>query len=95
MRSRSSRCGSAGEGLDIVSVRFCSLALLSRLRIRCCHELQCRSQRQLGSAVAVAVAVVEAGSYSSDSAPSLETSICLGRCGSKKKRKKKKKRSDV
>ena len=32
-----------------------SLALLSGLRMWRCHKLQCRSQMQLGSAVAVAV----------------------------------------
>ena len=40
-----------------------SLALLSGLRIRCCCELWCRSQTQLGSSVAVAV--VWADRYSS------------------------------
>ena len=58
-----------------------SLASLSGLRIRRCHELQCRSQTQLRSHIAVAV--VQASSYSSDSTPSLGTSICLG-CGPKK-----------
>ena len=43
----------------------------------------------LGSGVAVAV--VWAGSYSSDSTPSLGTSICRG-CSPKKTKKKKKKR---
>ncbi len=33
-----------------------SLALLSGLKIQCCCELWCRSQMQLGSCVAVAVA---------------------------------------
>ena len=42
---------------------------------------------QLGSCIAVAV--VEAGSYSFDSAPSVGTSICSG-CSLKKKKKKKK-----
>ena len=46
-------------------VRF--LASLSGLRIWCCRELCFKSQTQLGSRVAVAVA--EAGSYSSDSTP--------------------------
>ena len=41
-------------------------------------------------AVAVAVAVAMASSYSSDSTPSLGTSICI-RCGPKNTRKKKKK----
>ena len=35
-----------------------SLASLSRLRIRRCHELWCRSQTQLGSGIAVAVAPI-------------------------------------
>ena len=39
-------------------------------------ELWCRSQMCLGSCVAVAV--LEAGSYSSDSTPSLGTYICRG-----------------
>ena len=33
-----------------------SLALLSGLKIQCCRELRCRSQRRLGSSIAVAVA---------------------------------------
>ena len=32
-----------------------SLAMLSGLRIRCCHELWCRSKTWLGSGVAVAL----------------------------------------
>ena len=52
-----------------------SPALLSGLRIRHCRELWYRSQKQLRSYTAVAVAVV--GSYSSNSTPSLGTSICL------------------
>ena len=38
----------------------------------------------------VAVALVKAGSYSSDSTPSLGTSICLWCCSKKPKKKKKK-----
>ena len=49
---------------------------LSGLRIRCCCELWCRLQMQLR--LHVTVAVVEAGSYSSDWTPSLGTSICHG-----------------
>ena len=41
-----------------------SLALLSGLSIQCCHELWCRLQMWLGSLVAMAV--MQAGSYSSD-----------------------------
>ena len=44
--------------------RVPSLASLSVLGIRCCHELWCTSQTWLGSHVAVAVA--QAGSCSSD-----------------------------
>ena len=53
---------------------------LSGLRIRCGCELWCRSQTWLGSGIAVAV--VYAGGYSSDSAPSLGTST-RHRCGLK------------
>ena len=42
-----------------------SLASLSGLRIRHCHELWCRSQTQLRSGIEVAV--VKACGYSSDS----------------------------
>ena len=61
-----------------------SLALLSGLRILRGHELWCRSQARLGSRIAVAV--VLAGSCSSDSASSLGTSICC-RYGKKKKKR--------
>ena len=45
------------SGIQLVSMRTRveSLALLSGLRIRCCCELCCGSQRQLGSGIAVAV----------------------------------------
>ena len=62
-----------------------SLALLSRLRIQCCCKLQRSSQKWLRSGVAVTV--VQAGNYSSDSTPILGTSICC-RYGPKKKEKK-------
>ena len=62
---------------------------LSGLRIWHCHELWYRLQMQLGSHIAVAV--VETSSCSSDSTPSLGTSIC-SRCGPKKQKKKKKKK---
>ena len=48
-----------------------SLASLSGLRIRRCRALWCRSQTWLESRVAVA-----AGGNSSDSTPSLGTSMC-------------------
>ena len=56
--------------------------------LRRSRELWGRLQTWLGSCIAVAV--VEAGSYSSDSIPSLGTSICL-RCSPQKEKKKKKK----
>ena len=64
----------------LLSVRMWvqSLALLSELRIHTCHELRCRWQTRLGSHIAVAV--VEAGSCSSNSTPSLGTTTCH-RCG--------------
>ena len=71
--------------LGIMSWRVRSLASLSGLRIRHCHELWGRSQTWLGSGVAVAVA--QAGGYSSYSTPSLGTSICH-RCSPKKQKKK-------
>ena len=58
-----------------------SLASLCGLRIQHCRDLWCRSQLWLGSRIAVTVA--QAGSCSSDSTPSLGTSICCG-CGPKK-----------
>ena len=63
------------------------LASLSGLGIRHYRELWCWSQMHLGSRFSVAVA--RAGSYSSDSTPSLGTSISY-RCGPKKTKKKKK-----
>ena len=64
-----------------------SLASLSGLRSRRCHELWYRLQTQLGSQVAVAV--VLASGYSSDSTPSLGISICCG-CRPKKTKTKNK-----
>ena len=65
------------------------LVSLSGLKIRHCHALWCRSQMQLRSSVAMAV--VQASSYSSYWTPSLGTFICHG-CGPKKKKRKKKKK---
>ena len=62
-----------------------SLALLSGLRIWCCHELCYRLQTWLRSQVAVAVAQTDI--YSSYYTPNLGTSIC-GWCSSKTKAKK-------
>ena len=55
---RSSRCGSVGYGLKVVSVRLQvqSLPSASRFRIQYCHKLWRRSQVQLESGVALAVA---------------------------------------
>ena len=61
-----------------------SLVSLRGLRIWHCCELWCRSQMWLESGVAVAV--VQAGSCSSDLTSSLGISICYG-CGPKKKKK--------
>ena len=65
-----------------------SLTSLSGLRIWGCCELWCRSQTRLGSGIAVAV--VQSGSYSSGSTPSLKTFICFG-CSPKKAKKANKK----
>ena len=64
--------------------RVQSLALLSGLRIWHCCEPWCRSQGQLRSCVAVAMAWT--GICISDLVPSLETSKCHG-CGPKKQTK--------
>ena len=68
-----------------VRLQVSSLALLSGIRSQHCCKLLCRWQMQLGSAVALAMAL--ASSCSSDLTPSLGTSICLG-CGPKKEKKK-------
>ena len=67
-------------------MRVRSLISLRGSRILHCPELWCRSQMWLGSHIALAVA--SAGGYSSNSAPSLGTSICHG-CGPKKTHTKK------
>ena len=53
--------------LGTMRLQVQTLALLSGLKIWCCHELLGSSQIQLSSDVAVAVAV--AGSYSSNLTP--------------------------
>ena len=60
------------------------------VKIRRCRELWYRSQTQLGSCVAVALA--QAGDYSSDWTPSLGTSIYCGCSPKKTKRQKNKKK---
>ena len=82
----SSPPGSVEMNLASMRTQVWSLALLSGLSIRHCRELWCRLQTWLRSGITVAV--VQAGSYSSDSTPSLGTSICHG-CGPKKERKEK------
>ena len=59
----------SGYGIQLGNMRFRvqSLALLSGLRIQHCCELQCRSQMQFGSRIAVAV--VWADSCNSHSTP--------------------------
>ena len=64
------------------------LALINGLGIQCCCNLRHRWQIQFRSHVAMAI--VQASSYSSDLIPSLGTSIC---CRSSPKKKKKKKKS--
>ena len=75
-------------------MRVGSLALPSGfgLRIWHGHELWYRLQMRLGSGIAGAV--VQAGSYSSDSTPNRGTSICHGNGPKKTKKKKKKKECD-
>ena len=77
---QSSRCGTAEMNpTRTMRLQFQSLALLSKLGIWQSHELWYSLQTQLGSCVAVAVA----SNCSSDSTPSLGTSICWG-CSPKK-----------
>ena len=59
--------------------------LVSGLRIRNYHKLWCRSQMPLG--FHIAVAVMQARSFSSNMTPSPRTSICF-RCSPKKQKKK-------
>ena len=66
---------------SIMRMQVQYLASLSGLRIQCYHEVWCSLQPWLGSHVAVAV--VQASSYSSDMTPSLGTSKCHG-CSPKK-----------
>ena len=69
--------------LGTMRLQVQSLASFSELRIWRCCELWGRSQTWLRSDLALAVA--QAGSYSSDSTPSLGTSICH-ECGLKKQK---------
>ena len=69
--------------MQYIRLRVQSLASLSGSEIWHFHTLWCRSQTQLGSGIAVAVA--STGSCSSNLAPSLGISICLD-CGPKKKK---------
>ena len=69
--------------LTSIRMQVRSLALLSGLKIWCRHEPWCRLQVWLRPWFAVTV--VQAGSSSSDSTPSLGLSKCL-RCGLKKQK---------
>ena len=60
------------------------MALLSESGIQCCRELWYRLQMGSG----IAVVVVQASSCSSDSTPSLGTSVCHGHSPKKQKKKK-------
>ena len=80
---------------QLVSMRMQvrSLASCNGLRIQQCHESWCRSQTWFRCGIVVAVAV--AYSYSSESTPSLRTSICQGCSPKKTKNKTKQKNSAV
>ena len=70
---RSSFCGAVEtKSTRNHEIAVQSLDLLNGLRIWHCHELRCSLQMQLRSQFAEALA----GSYSSDSTPTLGTSIC-------------------
>ena len=87
-KKRSPLCGTAGYRLVSLRLWLGSLASPTGSGTQCCRELWPRSQRWLESRVALAV--VQAGSRSSDSTPSLGTSSCL-RCGPQKAKTKNKK----
>ena len=70
-----------------------SLASISGLRIQHCCELWYRLQVLFGSGVAVAV--VWAGSCSSDSVPGLELPYAVGVAIKRRKKKKKVKRKEI
>ena len=73
-------------------VRF--LTSLSGLKIQRCRALWWRSQTQLGSHDAVAVAMAKAGSYSSDSTASLVIPYAAGATPKSKKKRKKEGRKE-
>ena len=86
MTSRSS-CHGSVENIWLVTRRMQvqPLASLSRLRSRHCCELCCRSQMQLRSHIAVAV--VEASSYSSIQPPAWELLYAVGEALKRPKKK--------
>ena len=77
---------------EAIRFQVLSLALLSGLRIWRCRALWCRLQTRLGSCVAVAVA--EAGGYSSHQTLSLGTSTYAAGAALKRQKKKKKKKRE-
>ena len=80
-RGKSSCCGAAVTN-PISILEDTGSIFGSTQWVQNCHELWYRLQAQLGSGIAMAMAVAYADSYNSDSTPSLGTSIC-GRCGPK------------
>ena len=74
-------------GVPVVAeMQVQSLASLSGLRIQHCHNLWCRSEVQLGSAVAVSVA--QAGSCSSNSTPTWNLPYAVGMALKRKNKQK-------
>ena len=81
LENQSSHCGAMEMNPTSVYEDSGLIPGLSGLRIRRCCELWCRLQMWLGSQVAVAM--VQAGSCSSDLTPSLENFHMLRECGPK------------
>ena len=77
--------------LETMRLQVQSLALLSRLRIRRCHELWCRSQMWLGSGVAVALHRLAAVALIRPLAWESPYAACAGLEKTKKTKTKKKK----
>ena len=91
---RRSPCGSVETNLNSIHEDAVSIPGLTQwLRIQCCCELWYRSQTQLVSHVAVALA--QACSYSSDSILAWELPYAMGEALKDKKRKKRKKKETI